>query len=201
MCIIAFKPENIILDEQAIRNCFASNPDGAGFLVWDSKNNKLICQKGFFSVEELIDALKPFQNNRAVVHFRFGTSGKKDITNCYPFLINENLGFVHNGIIKIKCSNQEFSDTYTFNLCIKKYLRNNPNAWEINRLVSFLDKNRKMIQCGKFVFMDNFGNYFIYNEKSGVWDKNGCWFSNSNYLYSVDDWKLDDWKFLEINCL
>lgn len=201
MCIIAYKPEDKILDQATIESCFMSNPDGAGFLVWDHVNNKLICEKGFFTVGSLIEAFKPYQSYRSIVHFRIGTCGGRNKDNCHPFLINNNLGFVHNGMISIKRTAQQYSDTWHFNIYLQSVLEKNPEMWEQDRFQAELKSIEKYLSWSKLAFLDNKGNAYIYGEEDGTWDM-GCWFSNHGYMWHRrwnTHWTDDEVKTKEYN--
>jgi hypothetical protein len=183
MCIAIYKPENTYVKKHTLQTCFNNHSDGAGFMVFDHKQEQLIVEKGFFSFRKFWRAYKKYKYHRAVIHFRYATHGETDEKNCHPFMVNENLGFVHNGVLQVRTEQKEYSDTWHFNeLILKPIVNDFPNAWmhkTMKQLIeSFLsDKN-------KLVFMDRKGNVTIYNEALGFWDAD-CWFSNETYKTQV----------------
>jgi hypothetical protein len=186
MCIAIFKPKNKKIKEQTFRNSFIWHQDGAGFLVHDSKRNKLIVKKGFFTVEEFLEAYAPYENQSCVIHFRKATHGEKDAENCHPFLINKNLGFVHNGILSdIRQWDKKKSDTWHFGESVfKPMIKKYNDIWMFPTFRFLVEES--IGKGNKFIMMNNKGDVKIFNEKIGFWD-NGCWFSNSTYLYDFKD--------------
>lgn len=125
-----------------------------------------------------INAVSPL-----LVHFRLGTAGKMDTLNCHPFLVNENIGFIHNGIITIdRKGYDDFSDTYVFNETILKPLGDDiiNNETTIKLISSFIGYSNKLI------FLNTKKQYLIFNEDCGEWDtQKSTWFSfKKSYNYS-----------------
>lgn len=167
-----------MLSNEVIENCWKSNPHGAGFMV--AKDNRLILKKGFFSLEDFLNTYKEYESENLVAHFRWATHGKKDIDNCHPFMVNDDLGFAHNGVIHgIHKTGSDKSDTWHFNEEIMKPLVNEyPNAWRHKTLKFLLQE--KIGKNNKLVFLSADGNVSIYNEKKGQ-KAYGCWFSNVDF--------------------
>jgi len=176
MCIAIYKPEGKLLSLATLKECYTSNPDGAGFMY--SENKKLHIEKGFFSFQSFYDAFKNHESKQTVIHFRIKTHGKIDTANCHPFAVNNAIGFVHNGVIS-GFGDSDFSDTVRFN---EQILRPLVNKW--GNLALFQDPIIDLIESrigySKLVFLDRHGNHKIMNESKGVWD-NGVWFSNTSY--------------------
>lgn len=156
-----------------------SNPDGFG-LMWVDENDKLQSFKTLV-LQESYDKYKSVfanYNNKSpiLVHFRLGTHGKKDLTNCHPFYVNENLGFIHNGVFnvqKVGSVGDEFSDTYSFNELILKPVGKDAmyNQTTIDLISDFIGWN-------KILMIDTDRNYIIYNEGEGDWSDDGkTWYS------------------------
>ena len=176
MCIAIYKPRNVEVDQATLAQCFKSNPDGAGFMY--AEQGRLTINKGYFSFDEFWEAFQPHANKHAAIHFRIKTHGAVDEVNCHPFRVNNTLGFIHNGIISGHGS-KEHSDTYMFNEEIikpmmKRFGKNVIHDDTIRNLIE------KYIGYSKLVFLNNYGDYTIFNESSGHWH-NGAWFSNSSY--------------------
>lgn len=176
MCIAIYKPEGKVLSLATLKECYTSNPDGAGFMY--AENKKLHIEKGFFSFKSFYDAFKKHESKQTVIHFRIKTHGKIDTANCHPFAVNNAIGFVHNGVIS-GFGDSDFSDTVRFN---EQILRPLVNKW--GNLALFQDPIIDLIESrigySKLVFLDRHGNHKIMNESKGVWD-NGVWFSNTSY--------------------
>ena len=189
MCIAIYKPEGKLLSLATLKECYTSNPDGAGFMYAESK--KLHIEKGFFSFQSFYDAFKKHESKQAVIHFRIKTHGKIDTTNCHPFAVNNAIGFVHNGIIS-GFGDANHSDTIGFNQSILQPL---VSKW--GNLALFQDPIIDLIEgrigYSKLVFLDRHGNHKIMNEHKGTWD-DGVWYSNDSYKPYVAPVTTYDWK-------
>lgn len=171
MCIAILNIKNK-LPQNYLENSFNNNNQGAGLLY--VKNGKLETYKTY----DIVDFIKQYYLVRKaiktpiVLHFRIATSGFSE-HNLHPFLVNKDLGFVHNGVI-YGLGNKDYSDTYQFNEMLKKlpknFLRNNT----IKEFIS------NYIGSDKLVFLDSNNIWNIINEKNGHWH-NGNWFSNNSY--------------------
>ena len=189
MCIAIYKPEDKVLSLATLKECYTSNPDGAGFMY--AENKKLHIEKGFFSFQSFYDAFKKHESKQAVIHFRIKTHGKIDTTNCHPFAVNNAIGFVHNGIIS-GFGDANHSDTIGFNQSILQPL---VSKW--GNLALFQDPIIDLIEgrigYSKLVFLDRHGNHKIMNEHKGTWD-DGVWYSNDSYKPYVAPVTTYDWK-------
>lgn len=179
MCIAVAKPKDLIIDKKILQQCFDTNPDGAGFCV--EIDGKLVVNKGYFTFESFYEAFQPYENLKALIHFRIRTHGKVDEENCHPFFITEDIVFVHNGIISDLpiCSNK--SDTRVFK---ENYLLPIVNNYGQSALTSPIISKliEKFIGGSKFVFMAKGQEDFIfYNKSMGNLSKEGIWFSNYSW--------------------
>lgn len=129
MCIAVHVPADIEITEDILRECFRSNPDGAGVMYTDG--NKVYIQKGFMKVDEFVEAFKkiPSKFERSF-HCRIATSGKIEEGCCHPFPIVPDMkemkntkivcngGVAHNGVITwaspTKGRAEWYSDTMNF---------------------------------------------------------------------------------------
>ena len=193
MCIAIYKPEGKVLPIETLKECYTSNPDGAGFMY--AENKKLHIEKGFFSFQSFYDAFKKHENKQAVIHFRIKTHGKIDTTNCHPFAVNNTIAFVHNGVIN-GFGDTNHSDTIGFNNGVLQPL---VNKW--GNLALFQDPMKDLIESrigySKLIFLDRHGNHNIFNEHKGVWD-DGVWYSNNSYkpyVAPVTTWKDTDYSY------
>lgn len=162
------------LPKQQIQNSWDNNDMGAG-LLW-SKDNKLNVFKTY-EYDEYIEKYNEIRDDKSVgnivLHFRIATSGYNGEHNLHPFLTNDNLGFVHNGVIR-GLGNKSFSDTYQFNDMLKKF---NHNFIECEMTKYFISE---YIGYSKLIFLDNKDRYTIINEEMGKWSS-GNWYSNDSY--------------------
>lgn len=178
MCIAILNTKGATLKKGILKNCWDNNGDGAGLLYINDDKQMMTFKemKSFDAFYEEYGRVKKLYGSRNIVlHFRISTHGKVDETNCHPFLVSENLGFVHNGMIYSVPESKDYSDTYMFNESVLKYLG---DGFEYNEVI--LDMMEGFINSSKLIFLNNEDHYAIVNEKAGHWS-NQCWFSNTSY--------------------
>ena len=162
------------LPKKQIQNSWDNNDMGAG-LLWN-KSGKLSVFKSY-DYDEYLEKYNELREDKSigniVLHFRIATSGYNGEHNLHPFLTNDNLGFVHNGVIK-GLGNKSFSDTYEFNDMLKKF-KHNFLACDMTKY--FISE---YIGYSKLIFLDNKDKYTIVNEELGKWSS-GNWYSNDSY--------------------
>lgn len=169
------------LPKQQIKNSWDNNDMGSG-IMWN-KDGKLNVFKSY-DYEDYLDKYNEIRDDKSVgnivLHFRIATSGYNGEHNLHPFLVNDGLGFVHNGVIK-GLGNKSFSDTYEFNDMLKKFKHNFLSCDMTKYFIS------EYIGYSKLIFLDNKDNYTIINEELGKWSS-GNWYSNDSYK-QVNDYK------------
>lgn len=152
MCIIAAKPTGIDLPTKDIfDSCFTSNKDGIGF-AYNLPGERPTISKGMFTVKSLMENIDDHgitKEHNLVVHFRFGTHGKKDAGNCHPFPISTSFkdmrvldcecdcAVSHNGIFGSMPRSDKYSDTMKFvgGILASPDLINNLNTPSIKELI------------------------------------------------------------------
>ena len=176
MCIAILKPQGKQIKKSTLKECFISNPDGSGFMF--NQDNSLHIFKGYMTFEEFWASYntQDTASKNTLIHFRIKTHVIISKENCHPFIISEEIGFIHNGIIDIDTKPLE-SDTMAFN---REVLKKMPNIKTLIHNQSFQELLSFRIDGSKLVFLDNTGNYAIINEDLGLWD-NDIWFSNDSY--------------------
>jgi predicted glutamine amidotransferase len=183
MCIAIKNAANSVLPQTWVKNSWDNNGDGAG-LLW-LQDGKLQVFKEMMSFvtywEKYLEIKSTCPESNVLLHFRISTHGKIDHTNCHPFLVDETIGFIHNGMIHQVERHNDFSDTYMFNETILKHL---PKGFEKNPAINELI--HEYIDSNKLVFLNTDNEVTIINEKAGHWVGND-WFSNSSYKM-VNDW-------------
>jgi hypothetical protein len=176
MCIAIYKDKDVLISKETLEECYRSNPDGAGFMYVE--DGKLSVHKGYFTFDSFYEAYQPHEESQAILHFRIKTHGPVDADNCHPFVINDDLAFVHNGVISGFGSNAK-SDTLEFNASILQ-----PLVEKYGNDIMFDDSIKTLVESkigySKLIFLDNNGRYDIFNEHKGVWDGE-VWFSNHSY--------------------
>lgn len=174
MCIAIWKPENITLFEETLKNCWDANSDGAGFMY--PENGKVVIVKGLMTFKDFMDAYEPHKAKACVLHFRISTHGKTNAANTHPFAVSDTLGLVHNGIINnIKCDiDKDMSDTWHF---VEKVSKPFQHMWQHPAYKALTEL---FIGYSKLIMLDGDGNVEIFNEQSGNWNS-GCWFSNRTW--------------------
>ena len=129
MCIAVHVPADIEISEDILRECFRSNPDGAGIMYTDGTN--VYIQKGYMKIDEFVNAFKavPSKFERSF-HCRIATSGKVEEGCTHPFPIVADMkdmknvkhvckgAVAHNGVITwaspTKGRAEWYSDTMNF---------------------------------------------------------------------------------------
>lgn len=181
MCLIIAIPKGKKVEESWLKEGFVNNPEGAGYMFVDEKN-ELVIRKPFFKLKNF---LREFIADRAiyrdtspfVVHFRIGTSGQKNVDNTHPFQIKPNIGFCHNGILSGGTAKK--SDTVVF----AELLSGLPDGFHKNAsIMELIDRYAKM-ECSKFCFLTAEKEIIISNAKQGI-SVGDIWFSNTTYLKS-----------------
>lgn len=126
MCIIAYFPKKSNVKEETIRTMFENNPDGAGIMWKESYDSPVRINKGFFKVEDLIEAFNkiPASCERAI-HCRIATAGKISTACCHPFPIrpkvdamkaaedSADMALMHNGVISYANPTQGIKANYS----------------------------------------------------------------------------------------
>lgn len=178
MCIAILNGKRATLKKETLRNCWENNGDGAGILYIDDDGVHTTKELKNFDTfyEKYIDIKRKHGKHNILLHFRISTHGLVNESNCHPFLVDEQLGFIHNGMIYNVENSKIHSDTYMFN---KNILQNLKQGFEYNQ--DIMDMIEDFIGVGsKLVFLNAKDQFFIVNEKAGHW-ANDCWFSNNSY--------------------
>jgi hypothetical protein len=179
MCLIAASRTGKIMSEEQQKNAWSNNSDGFGIVHLE--NGELIINKTMVedSVASLLAAAegKPY-----IAHWRWGTSGHKNLANCHPFKVASDLYMAHNGVFhNVLEYNDDMSDTWHF---IKQYVRPlylfNHAFLQTPTFYKMLDK---IAGTNKLAFLDKVGNLTLVNEKMGTW-QGDIWLSNTYSLNS-----------------
>lgn len=136
MCVIACKPAGVPFPTmETLKNCWMSNPQGAGVAWWDDGFVRI--EKGMMTweafeayAEKLHRVLTP--ESSIIYHFRITSRGEKSAEQCHPYPLSADdeqlkglslrtdCAVAHNGTMPISCE-KGMNDTQTF---VKYYLTN-----------------------------------------------------------------------------
>lgn len=181
MCIIIHKPFGVpALPERVLRECWRSNPHGAGYML--ASSGDVVIRKGYF---DLPSFLADYQSDERiarsdmVLHFRIATHGRIDEENCHPFHVGgSRLGVAHNGIIRLAMPPlSPKSDTRHF---VDDVLEHLADGWLDDE--PLMARMADAIDGSKLAFLTGSGRVRLVNEHLGIYDAElGCWFSNTSY--------------------
>jgi predicted glutamine amidotransferase len=180
MCIAIFNKSSV-LSYDTIRNSFENNNDGAGLLYIE--NGALQVFKESTSLKRFWKKYKAIRENNALpmlLHFRIGTHGNFADYNLHPFLVNSQIGFVHNGVIRITETDARYSDTNHFNRLVLQTMKTPARIFKDGTSEAAL-VSHFCAHNSKLIFLNAAGDYRIFNEAQGHWDKVGNWYSNNTY--------------------
>lgn len=190
MCIAILNTQKS-LDKEQLENSWANNNQGAGLLY--NHNGKLVVYKSYKKDKFIKEyyRVRKLITGKIVLHFRIATSGHKEYVNLHPFLVNDSLGFVHNGIIS-GLGDKDYSDTYYFNELLKNFKHDFLNCKSTLTLIE------SAIGSSKLLFLDSYDNHYIVNEQMGHWS-DGNWYSNDSYKDSFDYYYFGNEKVSKSN--
>lgn len=180
MCLAIYKPAELQVSEEFLRNGYSNHSDGAGF-AW-AVDGVLHVRKGIFDVEEVIKQYELVKDYPCLIHFRKATHGKVDATNTHPFVFAEGkYALIHNGVLNIKCSIEGLSDTAHFVKLVLEPLVMKYNIPINDGCLHYLLSTS--INTDKMAIMNGEGKCFIVNADKGTWE-GGVWYSNTSFRYS-----------------
>ena len=186
MCIIIAKQKGMRCPtEKELKQCFESNPDGAGFMYVEK--GKVVIDKGYMYYPDFIREYKNlckkfnnFKDKSLVIHCRIGTSGGNTPGNTHPYPLSKsvhdmqkidnkcNIGVAHNGVIRDYTptgkgynDTQEFIKTWMAHAIKqdKKFYTRTYYLEQINDITNskwaILDKNDNLYLSGVFITDNN----------------------------------------------
>ena len=223
MCVIVAKKKGVELPSKKIlKDCFETNPDGAG-LMYVNENKKIVIEKGFMTFEafykKLTELNKKYnlKKKALVMHFRITTQGGTSPGNCHPFPVTDdekklkstylecdNIAFAHNGIISLYSMRDDkgMSDTM---LLSKELLY---PLFNYNKKFYKQEHNQELIEeiigTDKIAFLDNEEKIITigeFKEDEGVLYSNLNHKKNYNYYnYNYNDYyNYDNYSYNSYN--
>lgn len=174
MCLIAYLPKNLEIDGLALDIALRKNRDGAG-IMW-SDGDRLLVDRGLSSAKDILEALIDLRRFPRILHLRHATNGDVCADNTQPFVINDKLGVVHNGIIDVPCTVPWRSDTWHFVETRLKplYARYGPELLRQEELLTSLSKE---LDWNTMVMLTSQSKVVVVNEQNGEWHR-GVWYSS-----------------------
>lgn len=184
MCIAILNTYSA-LSRETLSTCWENNYDGAG-LLWVNESGALETFKELNSFKVFFkkySAVRKSTRGPVVLHFRIGTHGNHAEYNLHPFLISPEIGFVHNGVFRLPEIEKKYSDTWHFNALILQTMKAPARLFKLGSNESHLI-NHFVGSSSKLIFLNRKGDFRIFNESAGHWDKSGNWYSNNSYKAS-----------------
>ena len=173
MCVILHRVNSSVVDKQDIIDAYEYNPDGCGLMY--KINNKVVTQKGLWSLDYLLDKLHCLGNINYCLHLRIRTKGDIDYNNCHPFSLGKGNFMMHNGTFKVDIYNENMSDTWH----VAQHLK----TMKLNK-VTFA-AFAKHIESNRVVFMGKKGV-----KRLGNWGTHkGNYWSNLNWMDYFDKYE------------
>ena len=84
MCVIIYVPKNVKIDNDELKAAWNRNEHGAGFMY--RKNKKVYYERGFMTLEEYKEKIKPLIGKyELVLHLRISTSDKINKMQTHPY--------------------------------------------------------------------------------------------------------------------
>jgi predicted glutamine amidotransferase len=191
MCVILHRFAGNFVDENDIIEAYSYNPHGCGLMY--RQGNKVITQKGLWSLDYLLDKLESLGDIEYLLHLRIMTVGEINAKNCHPFKVKKNTWMMHNGTFNITQVNPNMSDTWhvaqmlrTCNLT-NKFLNKFATNIGTNK-VAFMN-GKAVKKLGKWEYLD--GNQWsnLYWVGGSIYDKNYTYDNYDDYYVKYHDYK------------
>lgn len=189
MCQIYVKEAGVEIPLRRLRNAFDNNSDGIGVLWVDNGKVNVIREMASWSrVLELMDMILPY---KAVVHFRYGTSGTYSIDNLHPFPLKGGYWLFHNGVLRCVDYHREKNDTRVFvETFLDRLMHKNAKAV----LPRLQDLGRLIGKENRMVIVSDTGNIHYVNERTFInMNKEGTLIAANRYSHSDPYVKNDGW--------
>ena len=221
MCMLTFLPPGVLPNVERLRNGTVSNRDGHGWAI--------VVQGGPDTAPHILTghsmnpdaAIEAFRLTReqhpegpALFHSRYTTGGLVDESNCHPYVVNGDPRTIlaHNGVLPYSLKqphSDERSDTRYF--CDEYgallYPGSSPGVdFNLNskrgqrRLRDWLGNPNKFVVLTVDPTFKR--SYFVVNSNQGIWEDDGCWYSNTGYkqkTYGIGTvgtgWSDDDYGY------
>jgi len=167
-----------------------SNPDGFGFAIM-TEPGEIVSErtmKAEDSVDRFLELRAQYPNGYAVWHCRIATHGTMTVDNCHPFEVggSKMTYLAHNGVLSLPMEvGDNRSDTRVFAEEVLPAL-GGVSALDNDAIFTILEKwsvGSKLVVLT--VDPSAKSNIYLINEKSGSWDKDGVWWSNTYHRWKA----------------
>lgn len=201
MCMLTFLPPNVLPNVDRLRNGTISNRDGHGWAIvvlGDDGRGSHILTGHSMNAEAAIDAFRSTREKHpegpALFHSRYTTGGLVNESNCHPYVVTGDPRTVlaHNGVLSGVATQQPFGDKRSDTRYFAEefghllYPGSNPGVdFNLNSKRGRRRLSRWLGSPNKFVILTTDPTFrrshFIVNADQGIWEDDGCWYSNSGY--------------------
>ena len=163
MCLIIHKPNpKSVIPQTYIDNAKRKNPDGFGIVYTDTF--ECFTTMDYAEADKLIAESRPF-----VAHYRYATKGTIDITNCHPFIIDDDHYLFSNGTVA-SLGDDKICDTQRVCELLARIPRSH---WQ--DVLQFTDTRFAIVNASGTV------------TRHGKWHKKGqLWYSKTIALHSTN---------------
>lgn len=207
MCIAVIKPKNVEMPSQkTLKNCFDSNPHGAGFMYSDG--SRLVIQKGYMNFADFYKALTDADLKKeqlVFLHFRIATHGLRDGGNTHPFPVTTDVnemrsvknkfdgyGLIHNGIMhfdpktfKAYDPTGVISDTMLFSMILSECIDNMNKAPD--KMAALFEDFDEPANVVAYSMITGDNTYDSHIENYLGWNKIAVMDADENFVY-YGDW-------------
>lgn len=181
MCVAIYKPAGKAIPADVIRLVAKRNSHGTGLAVL--RRGTFDIWRTLTDTDEAIRRAADATDAPAVMHFRFATHGKRDLSNVHPFFLDadESTVYAHNGVISEAPTEAERSDTRVFG---DHLLAKLVPDWHEDPITVKLIEN--VLGHNKVILLRADGTHTLLNERIGMWT-DGIWYSNTQHKGAHDD--------------
>ena len=199
MCVAIYKPKKTNLPSlEILKQCWDSNPDGAGFALRTEREYSIEIHKGYMTWKQFVTAYEKYHladfTGDLLLHFRIATHGGISPGLTHPFSLTKdvkllkhtnvrtNYALIHNGMLPIESEN-DISDTMEFCRRLAPLYQNIPAALELIQGMAGNNKIAVMTRDKVHLF--------------GEWECiDGVYFSNTLWDWP-EEFYLPTWKELQ----
>lgn len=112
MCLIIHQPAGRRTPIDLLRSAAEFNPDGFGFMGFDSRGRVRVARTGSIGIELATTLAREFADRECAFHFRRRTRGSSHDENLHPFKLGAGLWLMHNGTAQVPTRIAGRSDTW-----------------------------------------------------------------------------------------
>jgi len=180
MCLIIVTTPQTKFSKADLSDYARSNSDGFGAMWHENGKIQIVRTLDMGDVPAITRSL---EGKEAALHWRMATHGNVSEANTHPFVVNDSLAMMHNGVLSCQPKlGDPRSDTAIFAQDIMpKFLAPAKRSHVLPEDIKPLDKWIGL--SNRLVFLDGHGKITIVGEGKGIRHK-GAWYSNE-YAWSA----------------